>query len=63
MDLYERSVVMKGREGLERMTDEELDKLLPIGLDIIDQMPDYTKTVEENQKSIRERKIEAILNM
>ena len=54
---------MKSREELERMTDEELDKLLPIGLDIVEQMPDYTKTIEENQRIVRERKIETILNM
>ena len=53
---------MKSRAELERMTDEELDKLLPVGLDIVEQMPDYTKTVEENKEIIRERKIKAILN-
>ena len=62
MDLYERGVVMKSREELEKLSDQELNELLPIGLDIIDDMPDYTKTIEENQKIFRERKIEAILN-
>ena len=51
------------RKELENMTDEELDKLLPTGLDVVDQMPDYTKSVEENKEIIRERKIKAILNM
>lgn len=53
---------MKSREELEKLSDQELNELLPIGLDIIDDMPDYTKTIEENQKIFRERKIEAILN-
>lgn len=60
--MLKRGTMMKSREELEKMTDEELDKLLPVGLDIIDDMPDYTKTIEENQKIFRERKIEAILN-
>ena len=63
MDLYERSLAMKSREELERLSDHELNELLPIGLDIIDDMPDYAKTIEENQKIIRERKIKAILNL
>lgn len=54
---------MKSREELENLSDQELNELLPIGLDIIDDMPDYTKTTEENQKIIRERKIKAILNL
>lgn len=53
----------KSREELEKLTDEELDELMPIGLDGIDYMPDYTKSVEENDKIIRQRKIEAILKL
>ncbi len=50
------------RNQLEKMNDEELNKLLPEGLDIIDYTPDYTKSSEENREIIRQRKIEAILN-
>lgn len=61
MDIYEGGSVMS-RNQLEKMNDEELNKLLPEGLDIIDYTPDYTKSSEENREIIRQRKIEAILN-
>lgn len=50
------------REQLEKMNDEELDKLLPEGLDIVEHTPDYTKSVEENKDIARKRKIKVILN-
>lgn len=50
------------KSKLENMDNEELDRLLPEGLDIVDQTPDYSKSVEDNQEIVRQRKIEAILN-
>ena len=46
---------------LEKLSDNELDELLPIGLDIIDYCPDYFKSVEENAEILRQKKIKAIL--
>ena len=52
---------MNSRKKLESMSDEELNRLLPLGLDIVDYTPDYTKNIEENLEIIRSRKIETIL--
>lgn len=52
---------MKSREELEKMTDEELDELLPVGLDVASYEPDFTKTKEEEAQQLREEKIKIIL--
>lgn len=59
--MLKRGTMMKSREELEKMTDEELDKLLPVGLDVASYEPDYTKTKEEEAKKLREEKIKIIL--
>ncbi len=52
---------MRSREDLEKMTDEQLGELLPIGLDVGSLPYDYSISLEEHNELEREHKINTIL--